>query len=323
MLQERYKMKIIFSIFFILSFVGLFSLGAYGEIIFSYTLGKQGTGINEFQKPTGIAIFEGRIYVAEFTNERIQVLDLNGDFLSFIELDGNAHGIEVMDNQIFVGVWSNESHVDVFNIDGERTARIFGFVEPGDIAIGVDGSIYVADYGTGIIKKFNSKNQLLSEIHTVKNLYEKKSKLTGIAIDSGGNLYVSDHFSDRVMKLNSKGEFLMEFDLPVENGDVFVKPTSIEINNDDEIFICNRDRVLIFNTNGEYLSEFGESGKGNGQFKGPHGLAFDENGSIYVADFRNHRIQVFTSYEEFNHEQVEVFWFSKIIDFIRSIFWLS
>ena len=50
----------------------------------------------------------------------------------------------------------------------------------------------------------------------------------------------------------------------------------------------------IFDKNGKLLSKFGKRGKGDGEIWYPAGVALDDDGSIYVADHGNHRIQVIT-----------------------------
>ncbi|XP_053654563.2 tripartite motif-containing protein 3 [Cherax quadricarinatus] len=47
--------------------------------------------------------------------------------------------------------------------------------------------------------------------------------------------------------------------------------------------------------NGKLLYKFGENGFGHGQFSDPAGITSDSYGNIYIADSRNHRIQVFDS----------------------------
>ena len=40
---------------------------------------------------------------------------------------------------------------------------------------------------------------------------------------------------------------------------------------------------------------WGSQGKGQGQFTNPYGIAVGPDGSVYVADYNNHRVQVFRS----------------------------
>ena len=44
-----------------------------------------------------------------------------------------------------------------------------------------------------------------------------------------------------------------------------------------------------------YLASWGSYGSGNGQFLGPAGAAIDVAGDVFVADYSNHRVQVFNS----------------------------
>jgi DNA-binding beta-propeller fold protein YncE len=54
-------------------------------------------------------------------------------------------------------------------------------------------------------------------------------------------------------------------------------------------------RVQYFNATGSFLGSWGSEGYGNGQFRGPFGIARGPNGNVYVAESWNDRIQYFTS----------------------------
>jgi len=58
----------------------------------------------------------------------------------------------------------------------------------------------------------------------------------------------------------------------------------------DETFT---DNGVIMNWITHHCS-FGSRGNENGQFHFPYNIAFDRSGDVYVADYSNHRIQVFT-----------------------------
>jgi len=45
----------------------------------------------------------------------------------------------------------------------------------------------------------------------------------------------------------------------------------------------------------EMVAQWGSEGTGEGQFKGPYGIAVDSNGYVYVTDTGNHRVQKFDS----------------------------
>ena len=50
---------------------------------------------------------------------------------------------------------------------------------------------------------------------------------------------------------------------------------------------------------GEYLGGFGEAGDGDGQLNMPWGIAIDDEGNVFVADWRNDRVQKFSRNGEF------------------------
>jgi hypothetical protein len=85
--------------------------------------------------------------------------------------------------------------------------------------------------------------------------------------------------------------------LPPVNGR-FRQPTDVTWDPAGDIFISDGyidSRVAKLSKDGEWLKSFGEPGKGPGQFDNVHNIAADANGTLYVADRNNRRIQVFDS----------------------------
>ena len=56
----------------------------------------------------------------------------------------------------------------------------------------------------------------------------------------------------------------------------------------------NNNRIQKFSSTGTFIREWVTQGSGNGEFKGPSGVAVDSSNNIYVVDTANHRIQKFT-----------------------------
>ena len=53
-------------------------------------------------------------------------------------------------------------------------------------------------------------------------------------------------------------------------------------------------RIQKFTPEGLFVSKWGTYGAGDGQFKGPRGVAVASDGNVYVADRENHSIQKFS-----------------------------
>jgi sugar lactone lactonase YvrE len=49
-----------------------------------------------------------------------------------------------------------------------------------------------------------------------------------------------------------------------------------------------------FSKDGKFIKQWGSAGSGPGQFVGPHCLAIDSKGRLFVGDRTNNRIQIFT-----------------------------
>ena len=55
--------------------------------------------------------------------------------------------------------------------------------------------------------------------------------------------------------------------------------------------------MSVFDNTGKLVHCFGSIGYDGGQFHRPYGIALAPNGSIYVSDMMNKRIQIFSVFE--------------------------
>jgi hypothetical protein len=126
--------------------------------------------------------------------------------------------------------------------------------------------------------------------------------------DRDGNIWIvdgqaKDGKGNQVMKLSPDGKVLMTLGKAGEGGkglDVFDQPTSVAIAPNGDIFVSEghaptfgNSRIMHFNKNGKFITTFGHLGSGNGEFKGPHVLAFDSQGRLFIADRSNSRVDIF------------------------------
>ena len=76
-------------------------------------------------------------------------------------------------------------------------------------------------------------------------------------------------------------------------------PCGIVINHKREIVVAEKHWILVYSQGGIKLRTFGIRGINEGEFNNPRGIAVDEDDNILVADYKNNRIQKFTSDGEF------------------------
>ena len=114
---------------------------------------------------------------------------------------------------------------------------------------------------------------------------------TGVAI-SNSVLFVSDSKQATIYLLNDDGSAKSEWP---KRSDVIGRPTHIHVGRDGRLYVPDllEDRIWVVGEDSSLDLTLGEHGTGNGQFDSPAGVAVADDGSIYVADFNNHRIQQF------------------------------
>jgi len=142
----------------------------------------------------------------------------------------------------------------------------------------------------------------------------------GIELDVEGNVWVTDSgpFYEQgvepgkgrgyqIFKFNRDGKLLMTLGKAGVSGagpDTFVAPTDVIVNEKGEIFVADGhspspepstgDRIVKLSRDGTFIKSWGtRKGSQPGEVSGPHRLAMDSQGRLFVADRGNRRIQIF------------------------------
>ncbi|HEY7778108.1 MAG TPA: 6-bladed beta-propeller [Nitrososphaeraceae archaeon] len=266
---------------------------AFG-VCFVKVWGTSGLANGQFNQPIGLALdSSGRVYVAEFANNRIQIFKGNGAFSK---------------------AW------------GTLGAGDGQFNGPSDVAVDNAGHIYVVDTNNRRIQKFDLANpcpagtaQVVAGIcfvtkwGTFGTANGQFIGARGIAVDSSGYVYVVDQNNHRVQKFTNNGEFVGKWGTEGSASGQFRYPFGIAVDSSGYVYVADRENNRIqkfliqkFNTTipcpagtaqvvfGACLvTKWGSEGLANGQFKEPIAVAVDGMGRIYVSDHSNHRIQAF------------------------------
>ena len=140
----------------------------------------------------------------------------------------------------------------------------------------------------------------------------------GFCMDNDGNLWAGDSgpFGDdpttagrgfQIHKFNQAGEHLLSLGqagLSRAAEDTFIGPTACAVMPDGNIVIADGhwprpsnaqqdgDRLVVITPEGKFVRAVGKMGAGPGEFMGPHALAYDAQGRLYVADRSNNRVQI-------------------------------
>ncbi|MCM8540775.1 MAG: ATP-binding cassette domain-containing protein [Lentisphaeraceae bacterium] len=134
-----------------------------GKFIISF--GSAGTGDGQLQRASDLIWFEGKIYVADAVNNRVQVFSDEGKFI-----------------KVLTGEDSN-------------------LYMPYDIDMSPDGFLYIAEYGHSRISKVSFEGKVLGHFGSPGTELNQFKTPWGIAVSSKGIVYVADTGNRRVTKL--------------------------------------------------------------------------------------------------------------------------
>jgi DNA-binding beta-propeller fold protein YncE len=185
------------------------------------------------------------------------------------------------DSRDRVFVFSRGEHpVMVFDRDGTFLAS-WGeglFNRPHGITIGPDDAVYCCDDRDHTVRKFTPEGRLLLKMGT-------SGKPSDTGVDG------------------------MDYRTIQRVGPPFHYPTNLAISPAGDLYVSDgygNARIHKFSPDGRLLFSWGEPGSGPGQFHLPHGIAIDRQGTVYVADRENSRIQLFTPEGKFLAQWTDV-----------------
>ena len=143
----------------------------------------------KLNSPTGVAVdAAGNVYIADWDNERIRMVDVNGDISTIV---GNG-------NLMFLG---------------DNAPAKSAQLDPYDVALDKAGNLYVADRANHRIRKINLTSMVITTVagigtpgYSGDNGPATSAQLkspTSMTVDGAGNLYIADNGNSLVRRVSA------------------------------------------------------------------------------------------------------------------------
>lgn len=271
-----------------------------------------------FGEGSGVAVdSKGNIYVVNRSNHPLMKFSPDGTFIRTIgdglPIFGGPHhaAVDAQDNLWFVDAATNllvrfNPQARLTMVLGRRPeewtweTHVFPhaptahdrFYQPTDLAIGLDGSIYVTDgYGNSRVAKFDKDGKFLKDWGERGAAPGQFNTPHAIVIDSKGTVYVADRGNRRIQLFDPDGNFLKEWRNVGAPWGICITPGPNQV-----IFSADgpSGRIYKLDLNGNVLGAFGKPGHAVGQFGWVHGIACPSENVIYAAEELNFRVDKLT-----------------------------
>jgi serine/threonine-protein kinase len=305
--------------------------------------------------PIGIAVSaDGAVYVAESTANRVTVID-DRILTSNLAAGGNSNesdygdggpatsatfaeprGVAVSrDGELYI---ADRYHATVRVVTKDGTIGRFAGTgkpgstgddgpasraklhEPNGVAVGPDGSVYIADSEENRVRRVDTDGTITTVAGTGKAGFSgddgpatgaRLSWPSGIAVALDGTLYIADTDNNRIRRVDTDGtittvagtgEAAFTVDHIAATDAALNGPNAVALDPDGTLHIADTDnnRIRRVETDGTITTVAGNGEEGyhgdggpatKASLAAPQGIAFAHDGTLYIADTRNDRVR--------------------------------
>jgi hypothetical protein len=227
-----------------------------------------GSNSSQFYYPRDVFLTNTSLYVGDTSNHRVQKLSLDGS-----------------------------NPITVFNLS-QFNWVYYLYVDHND-------NIYFSDTHSHMVLLFHANWKNFSLVAGTGVQGSNNNQLNtpyGIFVNHVGTIYIADCYNHRIMKWFSGA---LSGIIVAGNGTIGASltqlntPTQVIVDENEYMYISDggNSRITRWAPNATFgvciAGCTGTPGTASTQLIGPHSFAFDRNGSLYVSDHHNHRVQKF------------------------------
>jgi DNA-binding beta-propeller fold protein YncE len=267
-----------------------------------------------FNSPRGLAYYNGSLYVADASNNRIRRINLSNNIVNTVAGGGNP--------AVKAG--------DPAGIGDSGPAVLGKLSAPEGLAFASDGTMFISDTGNNRIRKVDTSSPAV--ITTVAGGGTCPAALTGtaltncqlgngrdassvilngpsgIVVDSSGDLIFAERGNNRVRAVDLPSDTISTIvgsgtsgstgDGALANNARLNAPTGVALGASGDVLIADTNNGKVRVVSGgiiQSLTNFrtfnGDGAALSTQFGNPSGIAVDSAGNLYVSDTSNNRVR--------------------------------
>ena len=238
----------------------------------------------------------GNVFVADYGHNAIKEILAAGGYTTVNTLGSGFYyptsaAVDGSGN-VFVADGGNSAIKEILAAGGYTTVNTLGsgFQAPHGVAVDGSGNVFVADTDNNAVKEILAAGGYT----TVKTLGSGFVYPWKVAVDGGGNVFVADYGNSAVKEILAVGGYTAVNTL----GSGFTQPWGVAVDGSGNVFVAdqgnNAVKEIVAGTGGAASGTVSSSSTvtvlGSG-FVGPTGVAVDNNGNIFVAEYGNNAVK--------------------------------
>ncbi len=222
-------------------------------------------GEARFRTIIGLAIDDNdRLFVTDAGLHQVSVFDAIHKFEANFGADdlGRPGGAAIdTENRFLYVVDTEKERIAVFDADSYRLLRTIGgpgkseadddpgtFSKPTNVAVDLDGNVYVADTINNRIQIFDADGKFISMFGKAGDGVGYFARPKGVAVDADGHIWVADAAQNRIQIFDRDGHVLAYFGVAGPNPGQFGLPVGLAIDKNNRAVVSEqlKGRVQIF-----------------------------------------------------------------------------
>ncbi|MDD5458009.1 MAG: 6-bladed beta-propeller [Phycisphaerae bacterium] len=244
------------------------------------------------EKPYGVSIYDGKIYVCDVSRRMVEVLDLKNHTFGYLTKDRrlmNPINIFIEDDGTKYIADPTAGGVFIFDKDDNFGGILGKDLKISPIDVVVRGRrCYVADSGSNQVIVFDliTQKEILRMGKQGSGIGEFEM-IGSVTIDAAENVYVTDKSKGELTKFDKSGIYQTTIGKSGDAINEFVRPKGIEIDREGRLWIIDAatDVGKVYAPDGEILTYFGLPGNKPGMMNLPAEIKLDYDN---IELFRDH-----------------------------------